>query len=120
MSAPARSRNRRVRCACCGRPGYGRGRGLVAACWIRAERAGTLDRWPVLPKPARRPRSRLVQDALALRARYGRPETRTGGPWGNAAPSDCGITWERVAAELGVTSRCLEKARERAGWPDVP
>lgn len=114
MTAPERGRI--VECACCGRTGRNKGRGLVSGCWDRAARNRTLSRYPIVQHAG----PDLIAAALELRRRHGRPG-RGGSydPRGHARPMDYGITWGQVAARLGVSPAALEKARERAGWPDV-
>lgn len=67
---------------------------------------------------ARRGSGGLIADALQLRRECGRAEVRSGGEGGGSVVLS-GISWDDVAARLGVAPRTLEKARERAGWPDI-
>lgn len=90
-------------------------RGMCRGCYERVERAGRLDDYPAIRTPSP---PGLVADALELRRECGRAEVRAGGRGGGARVLS-GISWDEVAARLGVAPRALEKARERAGWPDA-
>lgn len=88
-------------------------RGLTRACWHRHRDAGDLDDYPPMRTG---PRTTLLVDAMTLRRTLGRPELV--GRRGDCA-SRRGITWAQIAERLGVSFAALDKARERAGYPDV-
>ena len=84
-----------ITCGCgCGRRGRHQGRRLVEACWIRAKRAGTLDRYPrVTPIPQSRP-MRLVATSVQGRLEDYVEMTR-----------DWGLSKAHAADRLGITLR---------------
>lgn len=68
-------------------------RGLCSSCWTIHRRHGTHVDFPRVTRSS----EELVEDAERLRARY---------------PNQP-MTWPEIAAELGVTYKALDKARER-------
>jgi hypothetical protein len=55
----------------------------------------------------------LVAAAERLRAQHGAPR-RSRADHGRFAYTDEGLSWDQIAARLGVGPKTLEKARERA------
>ncbi|OLT27766.1 hypothetical protein BJF83_17435 [Nocardiopsis sp. CNR-923] len=56
---------RTITCACgCGRVGRHHGRGLLASCWRREHRHGTLNGWPRTARPARDQLMRLADENI--------------------------------------------------------
>lgn len=98
MARPGQPRHpgRIITCACCGRTGRHKGRGLIGACWDREKYHGRLTDWPLTQAPVNRPMALAAgtvrgrfEDYLELRA------------WGATVPE--------AARRLGVSERTITR-----------
>lgn len=82
-----------VICACCGKTGPHKARGLRTTCYDRHRRQGTLDQYPRRPSAPRPPREPHGKRMLA---RYAELVSR-------------GFSPARIAFELGVGERTVQR-----------
>lgn len=91
------ARGAHINCACCGRPGRRHGRGLVEACYTRHHSKGTLDRFP---------RVRVHVEPWQPTGPHGRRMLEQYRQFAAIRPRP---TIQRIAFELGVTVRSVER-----------
>lgn len=83
-----------VNCACCGKTGPHKARGLRTTCYDRHRRQGTLDRY--LRRPSAAPRPPRESHGKRMLARYAELVSRRLSP-------------ARIAFELGVGERTVQR-----------